>query len=98
LAVLSESGEENLTMTKKKDGNQFDDLSMAVEGSAEDIPQSTEKKQAKGNNPDYVRSTFYLSKQVHRQLKKAAVDEEKEMSEIVEELVTQWLKSRKSDV
>lgn len=84
-------------MTKKKEGNQFDE-SRAVEGSAEEIPQSTEKKQAKGNNPDYVRSTFYLSKQVHRQLKKAAVDEEKEMSEIVEELVIQWLKSRKSDV
>ncbi|HAX78338.1 MAG TPA: CopG family transcriptional regulator, partial [Cyanobacteria bacterium UBA11372] len=78
-------------MTKKKDGSQFDDLFGAVKGDAEDVSQPTEKKQAKGNNPDYVRSTFYLSKQIHRQLKKAAIDEEREMSEIIEELVDRWL-------
>ncbi|GET42980.1 CopG family transcriptional regulator [Microseira wollei] len=85
-------------MTKKKDGKQFDDLFGAVKGGAEDIPQPTEKKQAKGNNPDYVSTTFYLPKQLHRQLKIAAVDEEREMSDIVAELVERWLKSRNSDV
>ena len=85
-------------MTKKKDGSQFDDLFEAVKGRAEEIPQPTEKKQGKGNNPDYVRTTFYLPKQLHRQLKAAALDEEREMSEIVEELVDGWLKSRKLDV
>jgi hypothetical protein len=85
-------------MTKKKDSSQFDDLFEAVKGRAEEILQPTEKKQAKGNNPDYVRTTFYLPKQLHRQLKAAALDEEKEMSEIVQELVDQWLKSRNSDL
>lgn len=84
-------------MTKKKNGNQFDNLSRVIKGGAEEIPQPAEKKQAKAKNPEYVRSTFYLPKQLHRQLKMAAIDEDKEMSEIVEELVAQWLKSRKSD-
>ena len=84
-------------MTKKKDGNQFDDVFGAVKGGAEDIPKPTEKKQGKGSNPNYVSTTFYLPKQLHRQLKKAALDEEREMSEIVEELVDRWLESRKSD-
>ncbi|MCU0546295.1 MAG: CopG family transcriptional regulator [Oscillatoriaceae cyanobacterium Prado104] len=83
-------------MTKKKDGSQSDDFE-TLQGRA-DIPQPTEKKQAKSNNPHYVMTTVYLPKQLHRQLKVAAVDEEKEMSEIVEELVDRWLKSRNSEV
>lgn len=86
------------TMTKKKNGNQFDQLSRVVKGGAEDTPQLTKKKQAKANNPNYVSTTFYLPKQLHRQLKKAAIEEDKEMSEIVEDLVARWLQSRKSDV
>lgn len=85
-------------MAKKKDGKQFDDLFGSVKGGAEDNPQPKEKKQAKGNNPEYMSTTFYLPKQLHRQLKMAAVDEGKEMSDIVAELVDRWLKSRKSDV
>ena len=73
--MLFGSGKKNLTMTQKKDDSRFDDLFGAVEGGAEGTPQPTERKQAKGNNPNYVRSTFYLSKQIHRQLKKAAIDE-----------------------
>jgi metal-responsive CopG/Arc/MetJ family transcriptional regulator len=45
-----------------------------------------------------VRTTIYLPKQLHRQLKAAALDEEQEMSEIIEELINQWLESRNSDV
>jgi hypothetical protein len=93
-AVLFGSREEN-SMTNKKDGSQSDDFE-ALQGP--DIPQPTEKKQAKSNNPHYVMTTVYLSKQLHRQLKAAALDEEREMSEIVEELVDRWLKSRHSDV
>jgi hypothetical protein len=47
----------------KKDGSQSDDFE-ALQGP--DIPQPTEKKQAKSNNPHYVMTTVYLSKQLHR--------------------------------
>jgi hypothetical protein len=86
-------------MNKKKGGSRFDDLFGAVRGRSEPTPQSEpEKKIAKGQNPDYARTTIYLPKPLHRQLKAAALDEEREMSEIVEELVEQWLASRRSDV
>jgi hypothetical protein len=46
-----------------------------------------------------VRTTVYLPKRLHKQLKVAAADEEREMSEILEGLVEQWLKKRgNSDV
>ena len=85
-------------MTRKKDGSRFDDLFGAVKGRGEEPPQPEEKKKAKGSDPDYVRTTVYLPKQLHRRLKAAALDEEREMSEIVEDLVSQWLESRSSDV
>ena len=86
-------------MTKKKDSSRFDDLFGAVKGRAEEqSKQPEEKKKAKGSDPDYIRTTVYLPKQLHRRLKAAALDEEREMSEIVEDLVSQWLESRSSDV
>ena len=51
-------------------------------------------KKAKSANPDYNRTTMYLPKKMHKQLKAIALDEEKEMSSIVEELIDSWLNSR----
>lgn len=86
-------------MNKKKGGSRFDDLFGAARGRAESAPPSEpDKKIAKGQNPDYARTTLYLPKSLHRQLKAAALEEEREMSEIVEELVKEWLEARRSDV
>ena len=49
---------------------------------------------AKSNNPDYTRTTIYLPKKMHKKLKAIAVEEEKEMSEIIEELLGDWLESK----
>lgn len=50
-------------------------------------------KQAKSVNPDYTRTTVYLPKKMHKKLKAIALEEEKEMSSIVEELIEGWLNS-----
>lgn len=55
-------------------------------------------KKAKSANPDYTRTTVYLPKKIHKKLKAIALDEEKEMSSIVEELIENWLSSRGKDV
>ena len=46
---------------------------------------------AKSTNPDYTRTTIYLPKKMHKKLKAIALEEEKEMSSIVEELISAWL-------
>ncbi|NEP56024.1 MAG: CopG family transcriptional regulator [Symploca sp. SIO2G7] len=73
--------------------NRFDDLFGAAKRTKEQAPPS-DKKKGKGQNPDYMRTTIYLPKSLHRQLKAAALEEEKEMSEVVTELVKQWLEAR----
>jgi hypothetical protein len=50
-------------------------------------------KKAKSANPDYTRTTVYLPKKMHKKLKAIALDEEREMSSIVEELIETWLSS-----
>lgn len=50
---------------------------------------------AKHKNPDYVRTTIYIPKQIHRKLRSAAMEEDREMSEVVEILVREWLETRK---
>ena len=56
--------------------------------------ESSSPKKSKSSNPNYMRTTVYLQRQIHRRLKSAAASEEKEISEIVEELVMTWLASR----
>ena len=90
-------------MSKKKDsGNRFDALLGAAkqleQTSAEAESKPAKTKKSKSTDPDYVRTTVYLRKRFHKQLKAAAADEEREMSEILEELVEQWLKKRGTDI
>jgi hypothetical protein len=88
-------------MSKKKDSNRFDALLGAARQQEQTPPPIEAKltKKSKSTDPDYVRTTVYLPKRLHKQLKVAAADEEREMSEILEGLVEQWLKKRgNSDV
>jgi hypothetical protein len=83
-------------MSKKKDSNRFDAL-LSSARQQEQTPAPVESKltkKSKSTDPDYVRTTVYLPKRLHKQLKVAAADEEREMSEILEGLVEQWLKKR----
>lgn len=85
-------------MSKKKDSNRFDAL-LGAARQQEQTPAPVEQKltkKSKSTDPDYVRTTVYLPKRLHKQLKVAAADEEREMSEILEGLVEQWLKNRKN--
>lgn len=94
-------------MSIKKEGSRFDNLFGAARsgkaaGASEhpDIQTSNaiehpDVQTSKSKDPNYQRTTIYLPKAMHRRLKAAAVNEEKEMSAIVEELVEQWLNSRR---
>ncbi|MBW4561556.1 MAG: CopG family transcriptional regulator [Mojavia pulchra JT2-VF2] len=85
-------------MNNKKKTSRFDDLIDAARSRQHrDKPQPTEDKPAslsKSTDPDYTRTTIYLPKQLHRQLKAAAASQERQMSDIMTELVEQWLLSK----
>ena len=49
---------------------------------------------AKSKDPNYVRTTIYISKDIHRQLKIATIDGEDDMSDVIESLVKTWLSSK----
>ncbi len=82
----------------KKDKSRFEDLFSAARSRREEpTPESESNKPArksKSTDPNYVRTTVYLPKRLHRKLKAAAAESEQEMSSIVEELLEAWLKSR----
>lgn len=86
-------------MNKEKDSTRFDALFDTVKPKEQTREPTNSKpvRKSKSTDPDYVRTTVYLPKQLHKQLKAAAADEEREMSDIVKELVEQWLKSRTPD-
>lgn len=60
--------------------------------SAETI--SVESK-AKSSSKDYQRTTVYLPRELHKRFKVAALNEGKEMSEVVTELIETWLGNHK---
>ncbi len=84
-----------ITLNNKKKTSRFDELIDAARSRQQrDKPQLAEERttlQSKSTDPAYTRTTIYLPKQLHRQLKAAAVSQERQMSDIVAELVEQWL-------
>jgi ribosomal protein L19E len=46
------------------------------------------------NKEEYTQASAYIRRDIHKKVKSALVDEEKEFSELVEELLVEWLKSR----
>lgn len=55
-------------------------------------PEISDAPLSKSKDPGYKRTTVYLPADVHRQLKARAANEGREMSDIIETLVTEWLK------
>lgn len=90
----------------KKDSSRFDNFINAARApkpaptpapppTTEAAPiEEPSPKKSKSSDPNYMRTTIYLQRHIHRRLKSAAADEEKEISEIIEELVVGWLASR----
>ncbi|MGK7884829.1 MAG: CopG family transcriptional regulator [Crocosphaera sp.] len=81
----------------KKPSSRFDDLFSAARSQAQETSSestTTKKtKKSKSRDPNYVRTTIYLPKRLHQQLKVAAVQGDKDMSEIIEGLVDAWVQS-----
>ena len=48
----------------------------------------------KSSDPDYVQISAYIRKETHKATRKLLLDEDKDMSELVEELLHQWVSSR----
>jgi hypothetical protein len=93
-------------MSTKKGGSRFDNLfGAARSGKAAETPKHSDAQTSsaiehpdiqtsKSKDPNYQRTTIYLPKALHRRLKAAAANEDKEMSAIMEELLEQWLNAK----
>lgn len=66
------------------------------EEAAEAEPRRRGRPSGKRSDPDYVGFTTYIRKDTHHEVKLALLQEKqgRELSELVEELLTNWLKSR----
>jgi hypothetical protein len=63
---------------------------------AEAEPRRRGRPSGKRSDPDYVGFTTYIRKDTHHEVKLALLQEKKgrELSELVEDLLSNWLKSR----
>lgn len=82
-------------MSKKK-ASRFDELIDAARSrqKRDKPPELNEEKstlKSKSTDPDYVRTTVYLPKKLHRSLKLAAAADDRQMSDIITELLEKWL-------
>ena len=71
--------------------SRFDDLLKAKKLKPGEPDVSPSTALSKSRDPNFVRTTVYLPKILHRQLKSAAAQSGQEMSELVEKSVTQYL-------
>lgn len=82
-------------MSGKKKSGRFDDLIDAarIRQQRDILPniEDTLTSKSKSTNPEYVRTTLYLPKKLHKQLKAKALFQDRQMSDIVTELIEGWL-------
>lgn len=64
----------------------------------EEAPPGTKTRVGKRKDPDYDQVTAYVRKETHRRAKIALLEQpdKQEFSELVEQLLTQWLEQRQS--
>ena len=73
--------------------SRFDDLLKAkkLKPGEPDLEPAPTAALPKSKDPNFVRATVYLPKQMHRDLKSAAAQSGQEISELVEKSVAQYL-------
>ena len=49
---------------------------------------------SKSKDPNYQRTTIYIPKPLHRKLKAIAAEDDREISDIVETLIQDWIENR----
>ncbi|HEY9301908.1 MAG TPA: hypothetical protein VIQ31_37190 [Phormidium sp.] len=77
--------------------SRFDDLLKAKKLKPGEPDLSPSTALSKSKDPNFVRTTVYLPKLLHRQLKSAAAQSGQEMSSLVEKSVTKYLQQFNSD-
>jgi len=73
-------------------------LHSAGDGSSErpEKAKNASKRLAKSNDPAFMKFTTYIRKTTHLGVKTRLVSKEKELSDLVEELLFNWLKKNDS--
>jgi hypothetical protein len=61
---------------------------------ADDSPTTSSPKKGKRNNPDYTQISAYIRKDTHRAVMQEIVTK-RDLSDLIEELFTEWLKKQK---
>ncbi len=64
-------------------------------GTAVQMVKQPDRQLAKSLDPDYVKFTTYVRKKTHLAVKGHLVAQERELSELVEELLTSWLSKQR---
>lgn len=60
-------------------------------------PSKNQRRIGKSANPDFTRTTLYLSNDLHHQIKVHAVSNKEDMSELVERVMADYLKNLYKD-
>ncbi len=91
-------------MSKKDERSRFDGLFGAVKAGKKEsqtsehsniqTSESLSVQTPKSKDPNYQRTTVYLPKALHKKLRAAAIADDREMSDVIEELVRQWLERK----
>ncbi|MEN9222186.1 MAG: hypothetical protein Q6M04_07085 [Thermostichus sp. BF3_bins_97] len=57
-------------------------------------PEATDSLRPRPNSPEYVKLTAYIPKETHRAVKRILLESDQDLSELIEALLTQWLRSQ----
>ncbi len=55
--------------------------------------RATDKPRAKRDDPDYKQALAYVRRETHRSVMAKLAEQEREFSDLVEELLSKWLKA-----
>src|ERR1035437_3598260 len=83
-----------LEVKKARDSQAAEQLDSGLSDTTGRPDSQVVRKQAKSADPSYTKFTTYVRKTTHRAAKLRAVEEGRELSEVVEELIGRWAAER----
>ena len=64
------------------------------ETSPQEPAKKDKEKTGKTSNPDFVQISAYIRKETKRQARTLLIDSEEDLSDVIEKLLAEWIKSR----
>jgi hypothetical protein len=91
---VPETKTKDTVQVKQADSQSVKQLNRQTASQPKVVKKVSQQPLGKNKHPDYKLASFYIKNDTHLAFKKAILDKDNDMSDVIEKLITEWLKKQ----